>query len=309
MFTILPVVFMTVLAVYLIIITLFGFIGRDIDLKAARLKTAKSGSAEVGAAKNSGFSLTGLLNELKKKKKAKLRGRQINSTRSPEKQTQADIDLQMAGIPLSASGFMLIRFACGGALGLVVYLLGPMLKQQGSMRLLLGCAGFIGGMLLPRRWVQSKIKKKQDLYRDALPDIMDLLVVSVEAGLGFDSAILRLYDKDKSPLMQELMRAIQDVQHGMSKKEAYRNMSARCNVKELTSFLNSLIQAEQLGISVKSVLKSQAESLREDRRQRAQEKALKAPVKMLVPMVLFIFPVIFIVLLGPAFMNVKDMFL
>lgn len=300
---------MTVVAVYLIFISLFGFLGRDSDLKRARLKAAKSGSAETAGKAERRFSLSGLRSSLEKKKREKLRVRQISSSRNTRKQTQADIDLQMAGLPFSGSVFMLIRFSCGAVLGLMLFLLSPLLKQEGTMSLVLGCAGFIGGMILPRRLVASKIQKKQNLYREALPDVMDLLVVSVEAGLGFDAAILRLYEKDKSPLMQEMMRAIQDVQHGMSKKEAYRNMSSRCNVKELTSFLNSLIQAEQLGISIKSVLKTQSEALRDDRRQRAEEKALKAPVKMLVPMVIFIFPVIFIVLLGPAFMNIKDLFL
>ena len=102
------------------------------------------------------------------------------------------------------------------------------------------------------------------------------------------------------------MRAVQDVQRGMSRKEAYNSMAERCKVKEITSFLNALIQAEQMGISIKSVLTSQSETLREERRQAAEEKALKAPVKMLVPLVIFIFPVIFIVLLGPAVFNLME---
>ena len=297
---------MTVIASWLLFLTLFGFVGKDIDLKQARLKAAKTGSAETAAKSGPRVSLKELRAAAKKKKQAKLRGRRISSTRNAGKQTQTDLDLQMADIPLSGSSFMLVRFACGAVLGLLLFILSPLLKQGGLMQFLYGCAGFIGGMILPRKLVQSRIKKKQSVYRDALPDVMDLLVVSVEAGLGFDAAILRLYEKDKSPLMQEMMRAIQDVQHGMTKKEAYKNMSDRCNVKELTSFLNSLIQAEQLGISVKSVLKTQSEALREERSQRAEEKALKAPVKMLVPMVIFIFPVMFIVLLGPAFMNIME---
>ena len=94
----------------------------------------------------------------------------------------------------------------------------------------------------------------------------------------------------------------------MSKKEAYEGLAKRCDVKELTSFLTALVQADQLGISIKSVLKVQAENLRKDRKMRAEEKALKAPVTMLIPMVLFIFPVIFIVLLGPAALNIMEMF-
>ena len=216
--------------------------------------------------------------------------------------------LQMAGVPLSASQFTLVKAGIGLALAGVAFIAGSMFKLDSLLLLLLPTGGFILGMLLPGKWLTRKVEKKKAMYRDALPDIMDLLVVSVEAGLGFDSSLIRLYEKDKSPLMEELMRAVQDVQHGMSKREAYGNMSARCGVKEITSFLNSLVQAEQLGISIKSVLKTQSESLREDRRQRAEEKALKAPVKMLVPLVIFIFPVIFIILLGPALINILDIF-
>ena len=212
----------------------------------------------------------------------------------------------MADVGLSSFQFLLLRIGVGAVLALLLMLFLPSVGLDSSLSALLACAGLLVGMLLPQKAVESKVKKKQDIYRLALPDVMDLLVVSVEAGLGFDSAIIRLYEKDKSPLMQELMRAIQDVQRGMTRKQAYHDMAVRCDVKELTSFLNALVQAEQLGISVRSVLTSQAEALREARRQSAEEKALKAPVKMLIPMVVFIFPVIFIVLLGPAVMNLAE---
>ena len=131
-------------------------------------------------------------------------------------------------------------------------------------------------------------------------------MVSVEAGLGFDAAIIRLYEKNKTIMMEEMMQAIRDIQRGMKKKDAYSQLANRCNVKELTAFLTALVQADQMGISIKSVLKVQAESLRKDRRRRAEEKALKAPVIMLVPMVMFIFPIIFIILLGPAVLNIME---
>ena len=164
------------------------------------------------------------------------------------------------------------------------------------------------GIIFPSRILKMRASKRKDLIRQQLPDVMDLLVVSVEAGLGFDAALIRLYEKDKSELMTELMQATRDVQRGMSKKEAYESLAKRCDVKELTTFLTALVQADQLGISIKSVLKVQSENLRKDRRMRAEEKALKAPVVMLVPMVVFIFPVIFIILLGPAVLNMIEIF-
>ena len=102
-------------------------------------------------------------------------------------------------------------------------------------------------IILPGEWLKAKAKKRKELLRQQLPDIMDLLVVSVEAGLGFDSALIRLYEKDKSELMTDLMQATRDIQRGMSKKEAYEGLAKRCDVKELTSFLTALVQAEPIG--------------------------------------------------------------
>ncbi len=167
---------------------------------------------------------------------------------------------------------------------------------------LAGIIGFVG----PGMFLNSRVKKRKSNLLNQLPDIMDLLNVSVEAGLGLDAALVRLYEKNKSDMMTELMQATRDIQRGMKKKDAYNALAERCDVKELTSFLTALVQAEELGISIKSVLTLQAEAMRESRRQRAEEKALKAPVLMLLPMVGFIFPVIFIMLLGPAILTVME---
>lgn len=292
--------------IFLIVVLICYRSGKNADLKADRLTAVKNASPEEPDREKRGISLKQLREQLRKKKDAKKLSRTISAGRKTGKETAADRQLQMADIPLTGSQFMLLRVGIGVLLAALLMVLLPPLGLDGSLALLCACTGLILGMLLPEKIVESRVRKKQDVYRLALPDVMDLLVVSVEAGLGFDSAIIRLYEKDKSPLMQELMRAIQDVQRGMTRKEAYHDMAERCNVKELTSFLNALVQAEQLGISVRSVLTSQAEALREARRQAAEEKALKAPVKMLIPMVVFIFPVIFIILLGPAVMNLAE---
>lgn len=297
-------------AVFCILCILLDSRGRNMDIKEQRIRDIRNlrSSEQENPGRQFALSLKEIKSRIEKRKRAKIRGQQINSTRNPGKQSATDKQLQMADVPLTGIQFTIIRVAAGGVLSLGALLLCSTIGIDSSLSLLVVCAGLIAGILLPMKWLSGKVKKKQALYRDELPDLMDLLVVSVEAGLGFDAAILRLYEKDKSPLMQEMMRAIQDVQRGMSKKEAYSSMSARCGVKELTSFLNSLIQAEQMGISIKSVLKTQSEALREGRRQRAEEKALKAPVTMLIPLVIFIFPVIFIILLGPAVMNVMEVF-
>ena len=216
--------------------------------------------------------------------------------------------LEITGTDLTAEQFSMIKIVLS-ALFMAIALIVCKIFNLGMLYLVavMAAVGLIA-IILPNSWLKSKAKKRKEKLRQQLPDIMDLLVVSVEAGLGFDAALIRLYEKDKSELMTELMQATRDIQHGMSKKEAYEGLAKRCGVKELTTFLTALIQADQLGISIKSVLKVQAENLRKDRKMRAEEKALKAPVTMLVPMVLFIFPVIFIVLLGPAVINIMDIF-
>lgn len=300
---------MVSITVFLATASLLSGLGSSIDQKNRRLDEIRGMGDRQPVKEKKSFSVkklkSGALDLLKKsEEKAAKDGKRKESKNKAEEKL-----LALAEFPLGANQFMLLRLLCGVLVFGAAFVLSDDLGLEADLVPLVGVAGLVLGILIPQKLLESAAKKKQSLYRDALPDVMDLLIVSVEAGLGFDSALLRLYEKDKSPLMQELMRAVTDVQHGMSKKESYAAMSERCQVKEITSFLNALVQAEQMGISIKSVLKSQADSLREDRRQRAEEKALKAPVTMLIPLVIFIFPVIFIVLLGPALMNIKDVFL
>lgn len=291
-------------AVFLLLLVLLRRRGSGDDQKNRRLGAVKGQLREETKEKKS--LLRAYKESLKRKQQQKLRGQELQSSRSQKKLSLPEQMLQMAGIPLTGMQFTMIKLASALLLGFLGYKVAGLLELDPLIEMFLPLGGLLLGMLLPGRWLTNQVARRKALYRDSLPDLMDLLVVSVEAGLGFDAALLRLYEKDKSPLMQEMMRTVQDVQHGMTKREAYRNMSERCGVKEIRSFLNALVQAEQMGISVKTVLKTQAETLREERRQRAEEKALKAPVTMLVPMVIFIFPVIFIVLLGPALMNVME---
>lgn len=216
--------------------------------------------------------------------------------------------LEMTGTELTAEQFSMIKIVLAAILMVIAVIVCKILNL-GMVHLVLAMAIVgLAGIIIPGRWLKMKTSKRKEKLRQQLPDVMDLLIVSVEAGLGFDAALLRLYEKNKSELMTELIQATRDIQRGMSKKEAYESLAKRCDLKELTTFLTALVQADQLGISIKSVLKVQAENLRKERKQRAEEKALKAPVTMLVPMVLFIFPVIFIILLGPAVLNIMEVF-
>ncbi|MEN6637005.1 MAG: type II secretion system F family protein [Clostridiaceae bacterium] len=153
-------------------------------------------------------------------------------------------------------------------------------------------------------FLTSRVKNRKETILRELPETMDVLVVSVEAGLGLDAAILRQYAKNKNAVLTELSGAIREVQMGVPRRTALKEMSDRCDIKELTAFVTALLQADQLGVPVKSVLESQAERLRIERKQMIQAKAAKAPIKIMLPTVLFIFPVIFIILLGPAAVSI-----
>jgi tight adherence protein C len=162
-----------------------------------------------------------------------------------------------------------------------------------------GIAGGIG-YLLPATWLGRQIKKRQKLILKALPDALDLLVISVTAGLGFDAALQRVAEKWDNELCTEFRRALSDIRLGTARHDAFRAMTVRCGVDDLATFVSAVIQADQLGVSMGKMLKIQADQLRLRRRQRAEEEAQKAPIKMLFPLVFLIFPSLFVVILGPA---------
>lgn len=164
------------------------------------------------------------------------------------------------------------------------------------------------GLLGPQLWLTQTIQKRQKAITCALPDTLDLLSVSVEAGLGFDSALAKVVEKTKGPLSQEMAKVLQEIRMGKPRKDALKDLSMRTGVEDLRSFTAAIIQADQLGVNITNVLKIQSEQMRQKRRQRAEEAAMKAPVKMLFPLVMFIFPTIFIILLGPAVLQMIEVF-
>ena len=211
--------------------------------------------------------------------------------------------LKTAGINLSVQEFTFIKgllaivFLAGGALQFVLLPIEQIYRLL--ILLVLLCIPVYGSSF----FVKSKIKARKEAIVRELPDVMDLLVVSVEAGLGLDAAIVRQYSKNKCAVLTELNGAIREVQMGVVRKTALKEMADRCDVKQLSAFVTALLQADQLGVSVKSVLVAQSDRLRIERKQRIQAKSIKAPIKIMLPTVFFIFPVIFIILLGPAAVN------
>lgn len=209
--------------------------------------------------------------------------------------------LQMAGDPwgINAETFLFFKY-----LFLLAMLLTGIWTGKGMY-----IAVFFGlGIFMPDILLKGKEKKHREEILKGLPDVLDLLSVSVEAGLGFDAALQKVIDKSEGPLSDEFAITLQEINIGKHRREALRDMADRVAIDDLTTFLASIIQAEQLGVSIANVLRVQSAQLRANRRMRAEEKAQQAPVKILIPLLLFIFPCILLVLLGPAVIQLMDTF-
>ena len=179
-----------------------------------------------------------------------------------------------------------------------------------STRMSLAVFGFMTFLSIagPDAWLNRKMAERQLEIRKKLPDILDLLVISVEAGLGFEQALDRTVSAVPGPLSEEFSRMLGEVRAGASRADAMRALDTRTDVPEVRSFVLAILQADTFGVSIGRVLRSQAEEMRVKRRQLAQEEAQKAPVKMLIPMVFCIFPALFVVIIGPAIINIQENF-
>jgi len=215
--------------------------------------------------------------------------------------------LELAGRPYGwgPTEFLGIRGLAGVLLATMIFLLFTLTGQYLPKRFLFTLvAGGLGFYVLPTLWLSSKISSRQTEIVKALPDALDLLTISVEAGLGFDAAMSKVAEKWNNELSLAFNRVIQEIQMGKLRREALRDMAGRMDVSDVSSFVAAIIQADQLGVSIAKVLRIQSEQMRIRRRQRAEEKAHQAPVKMLFPMAFLIFPALFVVLLGPALLMV-----
>ena len=208
---------------------------------------------------------------------------------------------------VSPTGFL----AGKAAVGIGGFLLGMVLGGAtvgGAGVLLFGLAFGGIGFLAPDFVVGSRARKRRDQIRSQLPDALDLLAVSVEAGMGFDGAISKLIDHMDGALSEEFGLTLNEIRIGESRQDALKKLAARADTPEISGFTRAIIQADQLGISLGRILRVQATDTRQRRQAAAEEKAMKAPIKMLFPTVLFIFPAMFLVILGPAFLNLSKIF-
>lgn len=210
--------------------------------------------------------------------------------------------LELAGSPrnMSAALFWATRGFATVFLAVLFFILGARFDVSTTQHILYTLLFAGVGFMLPQLWLRSMISRRQQAIIKKLPDALDLMTICVDAGLTFDGGMAKVDEKWDDPLAEEFGRVIYEMQLGKTRRQALRDMVARMDVPDVTSFVASVLQADQLGVSIGKVLRIQSEQMRIRRRQRAEERAQQAPIKMLFPLVFLIFPAMFIVLLGPA---------
>jgi tight adherence protein C len=209
--------------------------------------------------------------------------------------------LDLAGRPgnLTPEDFAAVRIVAAAVLAAAGLLIGLLLGNPVYLVISLAL-GAILGFYAPVLWLKQKVDARRSEIQKGLPDAMDLLVIAVDAGLGFDAALARVTDKYKNALSEEFAKVLREVSLGRPRLEAMDEMGRSSGVEDLHNFIQAIIQSEQFGTGIGKILRIQADEMRRKRRQRAQEKAAQATLKMMLPMVGCIFPTLWIVLLGPA---------
>ena len=210
--------------------------------------------------------------------------------------------LRLAGLSISPENFLFYKKAIMVLIIVVSAFIAIITKT-----IFLILIGLLIALLIPNLYLNSKVKSHQQGIRDQLPDAMDLLGVCIESGLSFDASLLKVSERMEGPFIEELLKVYRQIQMGVPRGDALKNMANSSEIPELKTFIAALAQATQLGIPMNNIMKVQSETLRETRMQMAREKGQKAPVKMLLPMVGLIFPVLFIVILGPVVINIMSM--
>ena len=210
--------------------------------------------------------------------------------------------LRLAGLSISPENFLFYKKAIMVLIIVVSAFIAIITKT-----IFLILIGLLIALLIPNLYLNSKVKSHQQGIRDQLPDAMDLLGVCIESGLSFDASLLKVSERMEGPFIEELLKLYRQIQMGVPRGDALKNMANSSEIPELKTFIAALAQATQLGIPMNNIMKVKSETLRETRMQMAREKGQKAPVKMLLPMVGLIFPVLFIVILGPVVINIMNM--
>ena len=234
-------------------------------------------------------------------------GRLLDGMTPANVQQDVHRKLTLASRPmgLSASDFIAIRWVITVALGLIGLAIGA-LTRNAVVTAAGATLGTVLGLYLPVLWLNLLVRARRRELQSALPDAMDLLTVTVEAGLGFEAAVARVAEKYDNPLAVEFARFLQETRLGRPRLEALDDLGRRCGVEDLHNFTQAVIQSEQMGSSIVKILHLQSDEIRRKRFQKAQEKGAQASLKMLLPMVGCIFPSLWVILLGPAAVIVAD---
>lgn len=232
----------------------------------------------------------------------------LPKNKGSDKNRKTEKNLKLAGLNIGMNEYNAIRLIFSGGLVVAMFFITALLALDFPLKFLILLVTLLGSVIGPNVFLKLRISGRKEDIRNQLPDVMDLLCVSMEAGLGFDAALIKIGERLQGVLVDELNLVHSEISLGKPRRDALRSLSERNPVDELTTFAASIIQAEKLGIPIKNALVIQAQELRIKRRQRAEEKAMKAPVKMLIPLVIFVLPVLFIVLLGPTILQVIDQF-
>lgn len=215
--------------------------------------------------------------------------------------------LVMAGTSMTAATFVTmwaLSIASFGILGLAaMVMIGGGITGQGLLGMIVVT---LIGYSIPNMWLKTVVGSRRRKFIKSLPDTIDMIATCVEAGLGLDAALARVSESMKGPLAEEIGHTLREVAMGRLRREALQDLGERTGVEDLSSFVNAIIQAEQMGASISQVLKVQAEQMRIRRRQRAEQLAHEAPVKMMIPLVFFIFPAFLLVILGPAAIRISE---
>jgi tight adherence protein C len=214
--------------------------------------------------------------------------------------------LVWSGLAIRIEGFVLIWAISTVMFTGLAYFIGSDVGLSTFWVVVATLGGAAFGVFAPQYWLSARIAGRHYILRKALPDALDLMVTSVEAGLSLDAALARVCEHHSGPLQRELDRALQDMNYGQARRDALDGMASRTNLPELTAFINTLNQAEVTGAPIGRVLRVQAEQVRVSRRQAAEAQAQRAPLLMIVPLVFFIFPSLFVVLLGPALLSILE---
>ena len=287
--------------VFLVILLLFPS-GNKNDISGRLASLDDSGVAPIASATESELNKP-FVDRVIRPLIASLAGKtEDNKDPKAKKKNQNSLKKQLAqaGFPggLTVAEFSVIqnmvKIVCP-LIGLAVgYLLKPNLAPMGML------FGLILGILGPRMFLQKKIAQRQHDIQKSLPDVLDLLTVAVEAGLGFDAACDKVVEKMTGPIPNEFSLTLKQMRMGEARRDAFKSMADRVENPDFNAFVSAIIQADQLGVSIGQVLRIQSEQLREKRRQRAEEESAKAPVKMMIPLIFFIFPNVMLVIGAPA---------